>query len=73
MKPKTKNIEAQLRDAILSSDVSRYKLCKMSGVTNSQLSYFVRGERSLTLGSAAKVAQALGLELVAKRSKKKAR
>jgi transcriptional regulator with XRE-family HTH domain len=73
MKPKTKNIEAQLRDAILNSEISRYRLCKMSGVTNSQLSYFVHGKRSLTLGSAAKVAQALGLELAVKKRKKKAR
>jgi transcriptional regulator with XRE-family HTH domain len=73
MKPKTKDIETQLRDAILKSDVSRYRLCKMSGVTNSQLSYFVHGERSLILRSAAKVAKALGLELVPKKSKKKAR
>jgi len=71
MKTETKNIEAQLRDAILNSEISRYRLCKMSGVTNSQLSYFVRGERSLTLGSAAKVAQALRLELVAKKCKEK--
>lgn len=71
MKTETKNIEAQLRDAILNSEIRRYRLCKMSGVTNSQLSYFVRGKRSLTLGSAAKVAQALRLELVAKKCKEK--
>jgi len=58
-----KSIEAQLREAILKSRMSRYRISKRSGVTNSQLSLFVNGERSLTLTSAAKVALVLGLEL----------
>jgi len=65
------NIEEQFRRAILESDMSRYRLCKLSGVTNSQLSLFVHGKRSLTLCSAAKVAQVLGIELVQKKKGKK--
>jgi transcriptional regulator with XRE-family HTH domain len=63
------NIEEQFRRAILESGMTRYRLCKLSGVTNSQLSLFVHGKRSLTLGSAAKVAQVLGIELIQKKKK----
>jgi transcriptional regulator with XRE-family HTH domain len=58
-----KDIEVQLRDAILGSGMSRYEIAKRGGVTNSQLSLFLSGQRSLTLTSAAKIARVLGLEL----------
>lgn len=58
-----KDIEMQLRDAILGSDMSRYEIAKRAGVTNSQLSLFINNQRSLTLTSAAKIARVLGLEL----------
>jgi plasmid maintenance system antidote protein VapI len=66
----TKDIEVQLHEAILSSGMSCYEIANRAGVTNSQLSLFVNGKRSLTLTSAAKIARALGLEL---RSVKKGR
>jgi transcriptional regulator with XRE-family HTH domain len=58
-----KDIEVQLRDAIQGSGMSRYEIAKRAGVTNSQLSLFLSGQRSLTLTSAAKSARVLGLEL----------
>ncbi len=58
-----KDIEMQLREAILSSGMSCYEIAKRAGVTNSQLSLFLSGQRSLTLTSAAKIARVLGLEL----------
>ena len=67
MKSEFKNIEEQFRRAILESGMSRYRLAELSGVTNSQLSLFVHGKRSLTLCSAAKVAQVLGIEFVQKK------
>lgn len=70
MKARAKNIEMQLREAIWNAPVNRHRLCKVAGVTDSQLSLFVNGKRSLTLTAAAKVAEALGLELVPKKSKK---
>jgi transcriptional regulator with XRE-family HTH domain len=73
MKSKFQDIEEQFRRAILESGVSRYRLCKLSGVTNSQLSLFVHGQRSLTLGSAAKVAQVLGIELIQKKKTKQSK
>ena len=53
----------QLKQAIEESGMSRYRIAKESGLTESQLSYFVRNKRSLTLPAAAKLAKALGLEL----------
>lgn len=60
----SKDIEKKLREAILKSKMSRYKISQLSGVGEAQLSLFVNGKRTLTLTSAAKVAKALGLELV---------
>lgn len=64
-----KDIEKQLKQAIEKSKMSRYKIAKEAGLTESQLSYFVNGKRSLTLPAAAKLAKVLRLEL----TKKKAR
>ena len=57
------DIETQLREAIQGSGMSCYEIAKRAGVTNSQLSLFLSGQRSLTLTSAAKIARVLGLEL----------
>lgn len=57
------NIEQQLRQAILDSDLSRYELAKRTGVSQATLSLFVHGHRSVTMGLAAKLAAELGLEL----------
>ena len=67
----SKDIEKKLRDAIIESKMSRYKISQLSGIGEAQLSLFVNGKRTLTLTSAAKVAKVLGLELNPK--KKKAR
>ena len=68
--PRSKDIEEQLRQAILQSDLSRYRLSKLTGVDHAVLSNFVNQKRSLTMTTAAKLAKALGLEL---RPKKKGR
>jgi hypothetical protein len=57
-------IEQQLKRAVLESDMSRYRIAKISGLSEAQLSYFVNDKRSLTLPTAAKLAKALGLKLV---------
>jgi plasmid maintenance system antidote protein VapI len=62
-----KDIEKQLKQAIGKSKMSRYKIAKEAELTESQLSYFVNGKRSLTLPAAAKLAKALGLELTKKK------
>jgi plasmid maintenance system antidote protein VapI len=65
----SKDIEKKLREAIIKSKMSRYRISQLSGVSEGQLSLFVNGQRTLTLPAAAKLAKVLGLEL----TKKKAR
>ena len=65
-KNKPKNIEDVLRETIVNSKMSRYQISRLSGVADSQLCFFVNGQRSLTLKSAAKVAEVLELELIRK-------
>ena len=66
----TKNIEDQLRQTIIKSDMSRYRLSKLTGVDDAVLCNFVNRKRSITMTTAAKLAKALELEL---RPKKKGR
>jgi transcriptional regulator with XRE-family HTH domain len=63
MKQKSKDIEAQLIDAIRKCGMTFYELAEVSGVDRAALSRLLSGERSLTLKSAAKVAKVLKLEL----------
>ena len=67
----SKDIEKKLREAIIKSKMSRYRIAKESGLTESQLSYFVNDKRSLTLPAAAKLAKVLGLELKPKKKREK--
>ena len=64
MPRKPKPIDAELRKQIEKSGVTVYALAALADVTPQQVGRFVRGERDLTLATAAKLAQALGLELV---------
>ena len=62
------NIEEKLRAAVISGEVTRYRISKLSGVSEGQLSRFVMDKddprhRTLTLTSAARVAEVLRLEL----------
>jgi transcriptional regulator with XRE-family HTH domain len=66
----SKDIEQKLLDAIKNSLMTRYKISRLSGISQAALSLFINGKRTLTLTSAAKVAEVLGLEL---KPKKKAR
>ena len=64
------NLEQQLRSAVKDSGLTIYRLAKDSGVSQPVLSRFLNGKRGITLATAAKLANALGLEL---RPKKKGR
>ena len=57
----------QLRQAINTSQFSRYRISKETGVSQAALSRFMSGERSLTLDTVDVLADFLGLELVSKR------
>jgi predicted transcriptional regulator len=59
----SKDIQEQLREATRKSELSCYRISQLADVTESQLSYFLNHKRSLTLDSAAKLAEILGLEL----------
>jgi plasmid maintenance system antidote protein VapI len=63
VKTRNEDIEQRLRRAVLESELSRYQIAKISGVSEAQLSFFVNGKRTLTLPVAAKLAEVLGLEL----------
>ncbi len=54
----------QLRDAIRDCGESVYAVAKGAGVDASVLGRFVRGERGINLGTAAKVCTYLGLTLI---------
>jgi transcriptional regulator with XRE-family HTH domain len=54
----------QIRDAIRSSDTSRYVLARASGISEAALSRFMQGKQGLTLTSLDKLADTLGLEVV---------
>ena len=59
----SRGLVQQLRDAIEDSGLTLGELSKRSGVATSQLSYFLRGERTLTLPAAEKLCDALGYQL----------
>lgn len=59
-------IEEQLKQAVndaLSSGWTLRKLAEVLGVSNSQLSYWLRGQRSITIETAGKIANALDMQL----------
>ena len=60
-------VVAQLKEAIRASGRTLGDIGREAGVATSQLSYFLSGQRDLTLTTAGKLFKALGLELVAKR------
>ncbi len=70
------DIEKQLREAVKHGELSRYRLSKLSRVSEGQLGRFILDRddprhRTLTLTSAARVAKVLGLELKSVRKPKK--
>ena len=58
-----------LKEAITRSGLSVNQVAKASGVSQSALSRFIRGERDLSLPAAEKLVTFLGLTLAKKRGK----
>ena len=78
MKRKEAYLEQQLRRAIEASNRTAYRISKDSGVSEGVLSLFLNGRRGITLATASKLAETLGLELrpvtgKAKSTKRRAR
>jgi plasmid maintenance system antidote protein VapI len=63
MAVKKRTIVEQLRQAIADSGQSEYAIAKGSGVSQSVVNRFVSGERGISLETAAKLCDYLGLDL----------
>ena len=61
-------ISEQLRQAILNSDVSRYRISRECGIGEAQLSRFANGKGSLSLPVVDRICKYLGLELTDSRA-----
>lgn len=57
-------LRRRIREETQKPDVSLVKLAALADITHGQLSRFLRGERSLTLGTASRLCEVLGLGLV---------
>jgi ribosome-binding protein aMBF1 (putative translation factor) len=64
---KSKAISDQLREAIAAAGVSRYEISKQTGINQSILSRFMRGETNMDGATIDKLGTYLGLELVCRR------
>ena len=60
------SLSDELRQAIERSGVSRYSIWQQTGIDQGSLSKFMDGERGLGLESIDKLAELLGLHIVAK-------
>lgn len=67
MKKRETYLEKQTRAAIKKSSLSVNRLAKDSGVSQPVLCRFVNGQRGITLATASKLAETLGLELALKK------
>lgn len=62
------SLQEAIKNAILSSSMTQYRICKLSDIENSVLSRFMRGQGSLTLTTTEKLCEVLNLKLVGKRN-----
>lgn len=64
-----KTLSEQLREAIVSSGVSRYTISKQTGVSQAALSKFVLGHRGISMKAMDAVGVFLGLSITRKRAR----
>lgn len=60
---KEQTVSAQLRQFILNSGHTRYRICAEAGLEQSSISRFVHGKSSVSLEAVDALAEFLGLEL----------
>lgn len=56
-------ISEQIREALIGSGLSRYRISKDLGISQAQLSKFVNGKAGLSLTALDRLADFLGLEI----------
>lgn len=64
MKAKAPDLEEQIRKAIQDSGMTVYRIAKDAEVSQPALCRFVNGHRGITLKTASKLVNVLGLKLV---------
>ena len=64
MATREKGIDDVLRDEIKASGLTRYAVAKDAGISPEQVYRFMARTHDLRMATAAKIARALGLELV---------
>jgi transcriptional regulator with XRE-family HTH domain len=70
---KRTRLSDQLRRIVEESDVTRYRLSKETGITQSTLSRFVSGERGLSIEAMDALGEFFQLEFVSRRPNDNAR
>ena len=66
-KSKRTKISDQIRDAIQSADVTRYRIAVETGIHEATLSRFMNGTGGMTVETLDKLGEYLGLEIVEKK------
>ena len=69
-KRKKTKISDQIRDAIQSADVTRYRIAVETGINEATLSRFMNGTGGMTVETLDKLGEYLGLEIVEKKTKR---
>jgi hypothetical protein len=64
--PEPKSFSDQIRAAVDASELSRYRICKEIGISESTMSRFMAGKGGLSMGSLDPLASLLGLEIATK-------
>ena len=60
-----------IRNAIEAGDMTRYRIAKETGISESQLSLFMAGNKGLSVEALETLADCLGLEITTRRKRKK--
>jgi hypothetical protein len=65
-----KSFSDQLRQAVRESELTRYTISVRTGIDQGTLCRFIRGERGMSLDSADRLMECLGLEIRPRRRKR---
>jgi len=66
MKRKRVKVSDQIRQAVDAAGVSRYRICKATGLSQALMSRFMAGHVGLSLDSLDALAEVLGFDVVAR-------